>query len=198
MQRRRRTAAVIVALMLPAMAGLNVVPAAGADTTTVLDGDDSPGRLDLSAARHGHHTTDSGRRLLKHRVVTYERWRARLLSSDNTYVLLSLDPFGGNAWRFVKVTANDEGQLRAVMVKGREPNQHVVGEVRVWRQDRHNLTVAFPRRHLGNNVGGYRWDVLTSYQKSGDEQCGEPAQVVAPPEATCPDDLGEDIVHDLR
>lgn len=183
----RRAIVALTLAVLPGLTSLTIMSPAAADHVSVADADDSLGRLDVKTAHHGHHTTVTGRRLLKHRITTYETWRNVALSRDNTYVTFYLHPSDGKMLRWVRVHAKDDGTLIATMLKGPEPNTDVIGPVRVWRHNRRSLTIAFPKRHLGKGVDSYRWDVLTSWQVSGSDSCGEPTEFVAPAEPTCPD-----------
>ena len=193
---RRRTRA---AWFMSILISVSVIMSSGlayADTNTQLDPDDSPGRFDIVAARHGHRTTADGKRLLKHRVVTYETWESLTLARKNTYFLFR---FAGDFQdRTVRVTATDNGKLVAIMVAGKG---RTIGKVAVGRPDKHSLTIAFPRRFLGESVHRYRWLVGSSYQADPrGTKCGPPGpdkKVVVPPDPSCPDRLSSFIGHRL-
>lgn len=189
------------ALLAVALTAALVAPAA-ADVTTVLDGDDSPGRLDIAAAQAGHYTTAGGARWLRHRVVTYERWSNAVLdhSEENRRVSFFFKRGPGiDDFYQVWVRAGADGQLVGKMRRGQEPHITTIGWVRVWRPDRHSVTIAFPKRYLGRNLTSYRWSVGTSYEDESSSRCaGDPDEdFVVPEPAVCPDDLGRWVAHRL-
>lgn len=193
---RRR---VILVTVLSLLAVGQFTPQALADVVTTLDDDDSAGRLDVVAARHSHFRTESGRRWLRHRVVTYERWPTRMLEMRNTYIELRLIDRESGDQSVVFVFADDKGELQANFFRGTEPRLDRVGPVRVRRQDRHSLTLAFHRRYLGE-VDTYQWRVLTSYQSEHSTECKPPGPdepETSPPAPVCPDDTSW-VTHRLH
>lgn len=99
----------------------------------------------------------------------------------------------------VWVSADDDGQLVGKMRRGKEPSITTIGRVRVWRPDRHSVTIAFPRRYLGRNLTSYHWGATTSYEDERSARCaGDPdADNIAPEPPVCPDRLDKYVVHRL-
>ena len=152
---------------------------AAAHTTTVLDGDDSPGPLDAVAARHRDLRDD---RTIRLKLVTYETW---------TYKAIS-----GNVWNFITFEIDldrDDVADRCAVVRAHTPTDGAAlgYSVVVYREctyfldeviaeygmdnieipDAHSIAVEVPRRVLvGKRADSYRWRAVTSHQ---DDQDGE-------------------------
>lgn len=171
---------------------------AGAHGRTVLDPDDSPGPLDVVAARVKH---PEG--LLKLRLVTYETWDDATISDDLKFVSFELDdPSRPGIERCVVVrnVVDEEGNVTSWEgpvygdCGGPVPYHREVGTViRIARIDGHSievyvdLDVIWPRRRPES----FRWRALTSYEDDSWEGCEPPQQL--PPEhffGTCTDWTG--------
>lgn len=181
----------VVALLAGVMAAPTTSLPAHADAVRIQDPDDSPGRLDIAAVRHGHHLTPSGRRLIEHRVRTYEAWGRRTLEPFNSYIRIALRhrPTDQNWMIWISY---HEGKLTAQVYEGFEPRWEQVAELPVRRPNRRTVVVRFPRRLL-NGVSRYDWVARTSYESSS---CPD-VSMTAPPQPQCPDRTSR-VTHRLR
>ena len=163
-----------LALIIGAFMVIGSPPAWG-HTQTRLDPDDSPGPLDLAAARHSHRTTDSGKVILKFRLVTYEKWRF----GDNAktiYVEFNLD--GDQVIERCAVVSRRWVEPGVFRVEGDVYKncdyfqEERIGAVRsVSRPDAHSVKISLAKRLLGNNVDAYKWRIVTGYQDPQSEDC---------------------------
>ncbi len=156
-------------------------------TQTRLDPDDTPGPLDIVAARHSHRSTDSGV-LLRFRVVTYETWT---FPEDHPRILVEFElPSEFAIERCVVIARRwvDPGEFRVEGHVYRDcdylADERIGTAKSVTRPDDHSLTVTLAKRLLGKNVRSYRWRVVTGYQ---DEESADCQPKVTPPGEPHPD-----------
>ena len=154
---------------------------------TRLDPDDTSGPLDLVAVRHSHGTTDSGKVVLRFRVVTYETWddstiNASGSSSDSNigdqFISIELDLDGdGGVDRCVVVTRAEvkSGDFRLegnVFKDCKYFNDQKLGRtLAVSRPDKHSLRLAVRTRLLAMKTTTYRWRVVTAFEREGSAEC---------------------------
>ncbi len=172
---------------------LALAPAAAHERVT-LDADDSPGPLDVVAARLKH---PSGQ--LKLRVVTYEAWSDPALSGDVNYVRIDIDrPARSGIERCIVVRTDppsDEGPsgMDGIVYKHCDvpvPYDQKIGTVEsVARPDSHALEVSVKRRTLWKTSPEViRFRAVTSYEEESHPDCPSPDHL--PPEhffGTCVD-----------
>lgn len=170
--------------------GLLVVMAlshALAHPQTVLDGDDSPGGLDLVAARQ----RDRARHVVL-KLVTYETWTELGGSLGMTYVGFEFDLDGDRRLERCLEIGTD-GTMTAYMYRdfrgcalGFEESK--IGSREAQRPDTHSVKITIPKRWLGRGVKTFRWRAVTSFEEEGHEECPPPDP--RPPErmyGTCRD-----------
>lgn len=142
---------------------------ARADFYRVTDRNDDPGALDVRVTTAGHH---DGR--LRHKVRTYDSWRARDLKGATNWIAVWFstdDPTDNEgSERLLLVDYRKGGGLVARMYSEWQERLTSVGKARVSRLDRSTVRVTFPRRLLGRDVRHYRWFVETSLQS---QACGD-------------------------
>ena len=147
-----------------------------ADTTSVADGDDTPGALDISEAGHGHRrmfVPQGTQRLLKHTVRTHEEWGRRVLRGPSRIEIEFYLGDGGRPQRNLFIDVDRHGFLYAKMIViGRKRGGTVLGYARVWRPDPHTVKVEFPKRLLWDGeLSSYRWRVRTEFVDPASEEC---------------------------
>ena len=149
--------------------------AAHADSHRISDANDTPGKLDIRYAAHGHGRGDT----VLHTIITYEGWDPSLLAGDD-WVALGTDTYSGNKGfrrgdRFVLVTYDqDKERLVANIYKpGDHVTEHFIGTGRAWKPNRRVLKVRVPIRFLGGrDPRKYEWLAQTSFE-DGSEDCPE-------------------------
>ncbi len=153
-------------LIAALLVALLAVPAS-ANVRSIRDGNDSPGRLDVKGAGHGH-----GERAgtLVHRIKTREPWRNGALRDNLSKIVIDFE-VNGDLTRQLTIDVNEDNKLVATM-RDLESDRSV-GRGRVTRADRRSLRVSFGKKLLGNRVHSYRWRVTTSYQRDGHPKCDE-------------------------
>jgi hypothetical protein len=178
--------------LIVSVAALSLVTLAGigsAHTQTVLDGDDSPGPLDLVAARHRHvvHDTGAGReRLLVFRFVTYEGWSNDALNGPSNYVYIAFR----DRERCIEIYLTPEGALEGRMIHygcRSIPGRPIGESIPVTRPDAHSARLALPKRLLGGDTSNYVWHIATSYEREGDPNCPPSEQYSDRREGSCTD-----------
>ncbi len=166
---------------------------AGAHGRTVLDPDDSPGPLDVVAARVKH---PEG--LVKMRLVTYEEWDNATISGDLDFVSFEFDGARPGIDRCVVVQLDATEGSGPTPVRGTvykdcnapTPYSHEVGRViRVTRPDAHGIEIYVDADVLWKKPPeSFAWRALTSYEDAGHPGCEPPDPM--PPEhfvGTCAD-----------
>jgi len=162
---------------------------ASADTARFNDPNDTPGRLDVKAVRHGH----DGARLV-HSAYTYRRWGSRALSDDESYIGFYLDAGTSRtrADRFVWIRHKPgRGLYARIFRPGVHANGERLGKVRVSRPGRRSVRIYLRRSQLSSGIlNGYRWRVTTSYEKSTTGgACGDDGQFSSFPTGRCIDNV---------
>jgi hypothetical protein len=132
--------------------------AAAAETRTITDGNDVPGRLDIRSATQGMH-----RRSVVHTISTYGTWTGRLLRfQESRFLFIDFDTKAGPRADRIAVVFFYRGKLRAAVLSGR-------GRFRGWatasRPGSRSVTVRISRRLLGSPLG-YRWIAASEYTSS--------------------------------
>ena len=153
--------------------------AALAHERTIFDRDDSPGPLDLAAARHRHRvliedTTHppSSRRFteLSFRLVTFEGWTRDVLSANRNFISIEFQTdTDDNIDRCLVFTAGEHELLAGMYKRCRYSDDPLVGTASASRPDDHSVHVAFPRRLLGRGVRAYAWRAVSSYEDQAQE-----------------------------
>ncbi len=159
---------------------------AGAHERTVFDADDSPGPLDVAAARHRHQVQAESvepqaepRRIkvLSFNVRTYERWRSRLLSGVKNFISvefnLDRDP---RIERCMVVTNTTDGLIARMYRQCIYFDDPLVGAGNATRPNRYSVRISFRKRLLGPGIRVYAWRAISSYQDA------EPGGSCPPPE----------------
>ena len=158
----------VVLVLLVLAIGLS--SAASAHPLTVLDDDDSPGPLDIVAARLRH-----PRRGYVLHLRTYEPWSNSTLDGHKNYVGFEFDfDSDGFSDRCVIVrfdVPEDEGPTA---IHGGVYGPGCVSELSdrpgaVSRPDDHGFTVRTPRRWIPRR--NFLWRALTSYEEEGHPDC---------------------------
>lgn len=158
------------------------VPAA-AHQKTVLDPDDSPGPLDIVAARHGHRTIDfygpgggGARTSLTFKLVTYETWSYEAIDGGKQFVTFEIDRDSDDTIdRCVVVTSQIPTKGAALGYEANvyknctyfdDPLVRSFGTENVRRPDQHSISVTIPKRPLlGRGVRSYTWRAVTSFEE---------------------------------
>ena len=149
---------------------------AGAGTGARVDGNDSPGLLDVQRAVHGH----AGDGILLHRFRTFEKWDWSIFENE-TFADFSFFVNGGRRVdRTLTVTTSPDGTPYAEMF---DRAGDTVGYARVWKPTPRSLQIEFPRNLLGKNVARYRWKLLTTFHADDHEECGTSGNAIE----LCPD-----------
>jgi hypothetical protein len=149
-------ALVVTAAALVALVGAEV---ARAGKSTVQDGNDTSGRLDIRSVSQGH----SGAKLT-HTIKTFGRWPSSLLDeqhSNSFLILLNTD--SDRVVERIVFIITTRGRLAAGVLTA---NGNFLGRADVSRPDRRALRVTFRKSRLGNPAG-YRWQAFSSFQGSG-------------------------------
>ena len=167
---------------------------ADAHVRTVLDPDDSPGPLDIVAAR----LRDPREEFLKLRIVTYEEWESVQPTGPLDFFSLELDdPARPGVDRCVVMRTRDAGDgfvtMEAVVYSGCEPPfpyDHVHGySPGGTRPDSHSTTILVDPEVLWKKPPPvFRWRAVTSYEDPDYPGCEPPDP--PPPEhfsGTCTD-----------
>lgn len=168
----------------------------GAHGLTVLDPDDSPGPLDVVAARLKH----PGRNTILLRLVTYEAWDDTTLHGDRRFVSLEIDDDrrpGIDRCVVARAYFVEDGEptrYEGPVYKNCDaplPYSREVGLATVvTRPDEHSIEIDVGRNVIWNGRGPreFRWRALTSYEDEAWPGCEPPDPM--PPEhfvGTCGD-----------
>lgn len=181
MKLARRQRGVITAMIATGVA-LAAVGSAEADTRRTGDGNDTPGRLDMRSATHGH----AGDRVV-HTISTFARWRARLLapSTPNLFAIeISTD--GDRALERVVLVYSRNGRMVARVFRIAGRRLVLVGAATASKPNGRTMRVSIARSRLGN-APGYRWTAHSQYQAPG--ACGN----VCVDKAPSPGSLRHDV-----
>jgi len=151
-----RWPATAAAAVLLALAGsANAFAAA----TTIRDGNDAQGPLDVRAARHAH----SGTRVV-HEISTFANWPIGLLGARTPNLFaLEIDTKGDRRPERIVVVFSSGGHLVAGVVNARGA---FLGRANASRPNGHTIRVAIARSRLGSPAG-YRWTALSFFQGAG-------------------------------
>ena len=142
---------------------LATISAGWAHEQTSLDPDDSPGPLDIVAKQQRDRTS-----LVRNRLVTYEKWTDDVLSGNHNFISfefnLDRDPV---VERCVVITNGDTELTGTVYKNCIYFDDEKVGDARVGRPDEHTVNAAFARDLLRENIRGWRWRAVTSFEEQG-------------------------------
>jgi hypothetical protein len=156
--------------------------AAHAGSTTISDGNDKPGLLDIRSASHGH----SGATKVTHTIRTFGNWPIGLLGpSTPNFFSLEISTDGDRAPERIVLIFSSSGKMVAGVATA---NQTLVGLASATRPNGHTVRVVIRRALLGDPAG-YRWQALSFYQASGG--CGRGCLDKAP-------NRTRQVPHDLR
>lgn len=157
----KRTLLLIVALLV-------LVPASAiADETVFRDGDEEPfceggpcpdrDALDFRRVKQGHGTRPE---MVTHHFRMKRRWQTSDMAGAYgiSFVWYFDSHSGRGADRRVRVRVKD-GEIVAIMTKGRYFDRIVPGRVWAWRPGRRGLKIAFDVDMLRMDSRSYRWYV---------------------------------------
>lgn len=144
-----------------ASAGLILLLAGGAlspawaDRVSRIDADDIRHRLDIRRIVHTH-GDDPDR--VRHKMVSYETWRARTLRKNGWRVsfFFSIDKNRHDAERRIVVRRRD-GKLHAAFFAGPHATKRRDADIRVRRPDRRTVVISFEADILRAGLASYRW-----------------------------------------
>lgn len=140
------------------------VMAAFGNHTVRWDKDDSKGQFDIHKVDHGH----AGGGVLTHTIKTFEGWDKALLRNHASEWIFDLKV--GQRILKVRVDVIDsDGSLFAEVTE----DGTIIGYAKVWKPDAKSLRIQFPKRFLGEGIDSYRWFVQSTFNHSGDENCGD-------------------------
>jgi hypothetical protein len=144
------------AAALLALVGAEV---ARAGRSTVQDGNDTSGRLDIRSVSQGH----SGAKVT-HTIKTFGRWPNSLLDEQhsNSFLML-LNTDSDRVLERIVFIITARGRLEAGVLTA---NGNFLGRTDVSRPNRRSLRVTLSRSRLGNPAG-YRWQASSSFRGSG-------------------------------
>ena len=145
-----------------------------------LDGNDTPGRLDIRRIVHGHRLQGE-HRLTRHRLSTHRHWYTRHLRGDLSFLNMFLNTDGDK--RPERRLTIDVRKKNLLARMDRYPSGKRVGYTKVWRPNKWSVSVAFPESFLGQGITAYKWNANSFFHTSGDGPCGIPTDVVR----TCAD-----------
>jgi hypothetical protein len=130
-----------------------------AGTTTVPDGNDTRGRLDIKSVSQGH----AGTRVT-HTIKTFGRWPKSLLDEQhsNSFLMLINTDRDRGIERFVFIITT-RGRLAAGVLTS---SGNFLGRADVSRPDQRSVRVKISKSRLGNPPS-YRWQGFSSFQGGG-------------------------------
>lgn len=152
--------------------GLFALPAANADESRFLDGNDAPGPLDIRSVAHSHQVNERGVAQLVHTVRLYERWPVHRLTHRG-YINLFFDLPGNEGWHEERAVyiSYEGGRLRAEMIDQSVDPPQPMGSVPLRRPNPRTVKVLLRELHLGPGVSSYRWNAV-SYVEARHNLCG--------------------------
>ena len=161
----RRIAGVLILVLAAAPSSV------GADSAGWLDGQDTPGRLDIRAVAHAH--ADDGR--VTHRVGTHGPWRSKLLEQRHSEVTVWFSTDREERFAEFRATIDfRDGRLVACLGPYDEISDGAaVGPCRrihSRRPDREAVVIAFDPARLGD-PRAYQWSASTSYASRDSNVC---------------------------
>ena len=175
---RRIAVAILLTLLL--------FGSAAAHPRTVLDADDSPGPLDLVAARFRH--SDGEIRL---HARTYEAWSDSTLEGEKSFIAFhfNLDR-DKNIERCVVVKLDPPEEEGPTVVTGGIYKDDCTKQVsdhpgNVFRNQPNGITLSLARGRIGR--GDLRWRALSSFEEEGHEHCSPPTMGPEPVYGACTD-----------
>lgn len=165
---------------------------------TELDADDSPGPLDMVAARQRHHVS---RELqthprkefkvteLRYRLVTYEKWERDIVSGNHNFISFEFNLDDDPVIERCLVITNSEFEMLGRMYKNCNYfDDELLGSATVSRRDRHSVNTAFPRRLLRKGITSWKWRAVTSFEEqSQSSPCPAPEPHGDGGYGACPD-----------
>ena len=151
----------VIAVMVGAVVAL--APSGWADATSFEDPDDSPGPLDVATARHGHARLDTGRRLISHKLVTYEPWETELLADPAFHIDFRFsNDTDGRFERRLRVDVAEDGQTLVAEMRNLETDK-VIGFALAWRSSERGIVVLFPKGWIKRGaLEHYRWSAFAA------------------------------------
>lgn len=138
--------------------GLAEPVVAAAETSTITDGNDVRGRLDIRSA-----TQAIRRRSVVHTISTYRPWTSRLLRfQESRFLFIDFDTKAGPRADRIAVVFFYRRKLRTAVLSGRG---RFIGWATAIRRGSRAVTVRIPRRLLGDPLG-YRWIAASEFTAS--------------------------------
>jgi hypothetical protein len=136
-------------------------------TTTVTDGDDTHGRLDISKVTHRiSYINPRGRVQITYRVKTFHPYHVGLLNPRQRRFVIELDTDGSpGAERNVRVSARN-GHLTGDVISN--ATRKIIATVAVARPAADTLRVAGPRRL----IGAHRYFLYSDFHAEHSRHCG--------------------------
>jgi hypothetical protein len=136
-------------------------------TTTVTDGDDTYGRLDISKVTHRiRYTNPRGRVRLAFAIKTYHPFDAGSLDERHRRFVVELDTDGSpGAERNVRISARN-GHLSGEVISN--ATRKIIATLDVARPGAHTLRITGPRRL----IGAHRYFVYSDFHAGHSKHCG--------------------------
>jgi hypothetical protein len=127
---------------------------ATASTHTVLDPEDTGGKLDLVSSSHGHHGP-----LLEHTLVMRDVWASKLLAPATATVVLKV----GDRYRTINLDFRDGMLFAEICTTTRDGGtfSSCSKEVTLSRPDRSSVRITLPERLVARDVRAYKWQART-------------------------------------
>ncbi len=162
-------------LLLASLLVLSLATAAWPHEQTGLDRADSPGPLDIVAARQRHARvtelqTHPQREIrsteLRYRLVTYEEWERTIVPGGRNFISFEFNLDRDRGIERCLVITNSEHEMLGRMYKDcTYVHDELIGSASVGRRDQHSLDTNFRLRLLGRNATKWRWRAITSFEE---------------------------------
>ncbi|HEY7659677.1 MAG TPA: hypothetical protein VIC58_03675 [Actinomycetota bacterium] len=168
---RRLVAAVLGTLLVVVLA--MTLPAT-ADPTSLGDGNDAGGRLDVQTLRF-----DPDTRPVTWRFVTFARWTPHQIWDDG-FLIVQLDTKGNEGIDYLAVVGSDGRDLVGTLFRVRSDGRQVeIGSIGADKDGPRaaRVSLALHRLSFGPNRTTYLWSALTSFTGHG---CERPCFDVVP------------------
>jgi hypothetical protein len=193
---RRLVHVAVLSLLLSLFA-----PPALADRVAKLDGDDTPGPLDIARIEHKHLSGHPN--VFVHKIVMESGWRRRAIHSTarhDRYIIVTFDVDPSKGSHCIGCITEREVLIRASRAHVVATLYNHLGDpprklrtLPVWRPSRRTIAFSIRRRQLSHkHIDFYDWGVQTMYERTAS---------LCPRSAPCPDTAPNDsnrlLRHDL-
>ncbi len=145
---------------------------------TLLDDDDSPGPLDIVAARQRHRVFTEAQSHprneyqvveLRYKVITYEKWEREIVSGNHNFISIEFNLDDDAVIERCLVITNSEHEMLGRMYRNCIYfNDELVGSASVSRRDKHSLNTSFARRLLRKGITKWKWRAVTSFEEQSE------------------------------